>query len=246
MTSCLLIITLLLPAIDVDVLSAELHVETGMAFIEQGLPDKALGEFYSALEMSDEAYDAHLGLARIAVINSSYATAEEEYSIYMNLKPDDYRAPLEMSEMLLALRGRSQDALDYAELALALSPLNGDCWLALADSEASLGNIEDAIRWYSRIIIENEELADEARIRMGSLFFEQGNLADAREILLPAAYSGREEAHRILALIYMEQHDALRAIDSINRYLFLEPNGVWADSARTCLEELTSTSTIIN
>ncbi len=246
MTSYLLIISLLLSGIDIDALTADLHVETGMAFIEQGLPDKALGEFISALDMSEEAYEAHLCLARIAVINSSWATAEEEYSIYMNFKPDDFRAPLEMSEMLLALRGRSQDAFDYAELALALSPLNGVCWLAIADSEASLGNIEDATRWYSRIIIENEELADEARIRMGSLFFQHGNLADAREILLPAANSGREEAHRVLALIYMEQHDALRAIDSINRYLFLKPNGVWADSARTCLEELTSTSTIIN
>ena len=132
MMSCFLTIALLLPGVNVNTLTANLHVETGMAYINQGLYDKAWGEFTTALEITEDAHEAHLGLARIAVINCSWATAEEEYTIYMDLKPHDYQAPLEMSKMLLNLRGRYPDALIYAEAALALAPLNGQCWLVLA------------------------------------------------------------------------------------------------------------------
>lgn len=240
MISCFLVVVLLIQDFDVDLLSADLHVETGMAYIEQGLADKAVGEFNRALEITEDAHEAHLGLARIAVINCSWSTAEEEYLIYMNLRPDNYQAPLEMAKMLLSVYGRYPDALTLAETALSLAPLNGECWLVLADAESKLGNIEVAVTWYTRTIVENAELADEARVRMGSLLFQHGNLSEAREVLLPAASSGNAEANHILAVLYMEQNDDLRAMDSINRYLYIEPNGLWADSARMCLEELVS------
>lgn len=246
MTSCFLIIALLLPGVDVNTLSANLHVETGMAYISQGLTDKALGEFTTALEISEEASEAHLGLARIAVINCSWVTALEEYNIYMEQRPDDYRAPLELSEMLLTLRGRSLEAMDHAEAALALAPLNGQCWMVLAEAEGRLGNTEAAILWYTRVITEKAELANEARIHMGSLLFRHGDLSSAREVLLPAASAGEAEAHHFLALIYLEQRDDLRATDSINRYLYIEPNGLWADSARGCLEDLSSSNSLNN
>ncbi len=164
----------------------------------------------------------------------------------MSARPDDYRAPLELSEMLLAVRGRSEAVLQYAETALALAPLNAECWMALGKAEDRVGNTEEALAWFTRIIIEDPELADEARIRMGSLLFQQGDLSSAREILLPAAASGVARAHRTLALIYMEQNDDLRATDSINRYLYIEPNGLWADSARQCLDELSSGNSLNN
>ena len=118
--------------------------------------------------------------------------------------------------------------------------------MALGKAEDRVGNTEEALAWFTRIIIEDPELADEARIRMGSLLFQQGDLSSAREILLPAAASGVARAHRTLALIYMEQNDDLRATDSINRYLYIEPNGLWADSARQCLDELSSGNSLNN
>jgi len=243
MTGCFLVAAVFLAGMDVDLVTADLHVETGMAYITQGLVGEAFGEFTTALELSENAVEAHLGLARVAVINCSWDTAVSEYYIYMNLKENDFRAPLELSEMFLSLRGRAADALDYAEAALALAPLNSRCWMAVAAAEGSLGNAEEAFRWYTRVIIEDELLANEARVKMGSLLFQEGNLSEAREILLPAAAGGVPEAHHLLALIYMEQNDDLRAMDSINRYLYLEPNGVWADSAKTCMEELGSGGT---
>lgn len=242
MTTCWLIIALSLPRIDVETLTANLHVETGMAYIEQGLPDKALEEFTTALDISRYASEAHLGLARIATLNCSWETAEEQYNIYMDMRPDDYRAPLEMSAMLLAGRRRSYDALKYAEIALELVPLNAQCWLMLGEAESRLGNEQNAISWYTRTIIEDEELANTARVKMGSLLFRRGDLAEARDILLPAAEAATPDAYHFLALLYMEQNDDLRAIDNLNRYLFVQPNGSWSDSARVYLEDLSSST----
>jgi tetratricopeptide (TPR) repeat protein len=139
MTGCCLFIAFVLSAMNIDSLTASLHVETGFAYIDQGLPDKALGEFTKALEICGNSYDAYLGLGRIAVLNGSWVTAEEQYSTYMSFKPEDYRAPLEMALMFLSLPGRTQDAQYYSDTALSLAPLNGQCWLAAAEVSSRLG-----------------------------------------------------------------------------------------------------------
>ncbi len=231
----LLLLTLLSSGIDVEIITAELHIETGMAYLSQGLPDKAFAEFQTALDTSDNATEAYLGLARVAVIRESYLVAEEHYKHYIEIEPHNYLAPLELSKMLLLTNIRSIEAFDYANSALALAPLNGECWLIIADAEARLHNNEAAINWYTRLIIEKEELADTSRVKLGYLYFNEGNLHKAREVLLGTETIG---AYHLLALIYLEQHDNLRAIDNINRYLYFNPNGNWADSARIYLNEL--------
>lgn len=231
----LLLLTLFSSGINVEILTAELHIETGMAYLSQGLPDRAFAEFQTALDITDNATEAYLGLARVATINQSFLVAEEHYKHYIETNPTNYLAPLELSKMLLLTNLRSIEALDYANSALELAPLNGECWLVIADAEARLHNNEAAISWYTRLIIENEELADTSRVKLGKLYFEEGDLQKAREILLGTERIG---AYRLLALIYLEQNDNLRAIDNINKYLFLNPNGSWADSARTYLDEL--------
>lgn len=238
MVFCLILSSALISGMDIDSLTAALHVETGMAYIAQGLPEKAMSEFYSALEESDAAWEAHLGLARAAAVNSIWDIAEEEYITYMELCPYDHRAPLEMAEMLLGLPARHEDAVEFAEKALSLAPLDGQCWMTMAEAEASRGRINEALIWYARTISECDEYSMQARIGMGSLLYDQGDLSEAREILLPAASAGMAEAHRLLALVYLDQNDDLRARDSAARYLFLDPEGYWADSAAVYLERL--------
>ncbi|PIE51540.1 hypothetical protein CSA37_11060 [Candidatus Fermentibacteria bacterium] len=225
-------------SVNVDSLTASLYIETGMAYLEQGLADRAFREFEKALETSSDAAEAHLGIARVSVLNQAWGDAENSYTTYMELRPDDYSAPLEMAEMTLALRGRELEAAEYADAALSLAPLNGRCWIAVADCQAALGNTEEAMTWYTRTIIESPEFAGDARIKMGTLLFENGDLVQAAEILTPAGHQGEPDAWHILALIYMEQKDALRASDSIRNYLYMNPDGPWADSAQVLLEEL--------
>lgn len=223
---------------NVDSLTAALRVETGMAFLEQGLPQRALIEFTSALEASETADEAYLGLGRAYALSGSWETAEENYLAFMALEPFDHRPAIELAEMLLDLPGRLEDASMYAEMALALSPLDGRCRLASADAAAAQGETEGAVSRYNLVIGENPEFASDARIRLGLLLFSQGDLNGAREVLMPAAEDGKAEAHRLLCLVYLDQSDDLRASDCAQRYLYLEPNGSWADSARIIVEEV--------
>lgn len=225
-------------SMNIDSLTASLHVETGMAYLEQGLSDRALFEFNKALETSSAASEAYLGIARASAIHGSWDTAEENFLEYMALEPFDYRPALELSQMLLGFPGRLTDAAMYADMALALAPLDGMCRLAKANALAALGRSEEAVSAYELVIGENPEYASPARISLGGLLFYTGDLNGAREVLLQVASEGEAEAHRLLCLLYLDQNDRLRAGDSAGRYLFLEPNGDWADSARCILEEI--------
>jgi Flp pilus assembly protein TadD len=223
---------------NLDSLSASLHVETGLAYLEQGLLNRAVIEFTRALEISDAAVEAYIGLGRAAALNGAWSTAEENYITYMELKPFDHRPAVELAEMLTGLFGRHSEAVEYASCALALAPTDGRCRLAAANAMTASGEASRAETLYRRVITENTEYETEARLRLGALLFSNGNLTDARTVLLPAAFSGEAEAHRFLCMIYLDQNDRLRAGDSAGRYLFLAPNGHWADSARTILEDV--------
>lgn len=224
--------------LDIDSLAAALHVETGMAYMSQGLPDRAVHEFNRAIELDRSQADAYLGLGRAASLRGSPDASEEYYITYMELRPHDPRAPMEMAEMLTGFPHRLNEAAEYARAALELAPLDGACWLVLADAEAALGNTPEALNWYSRTMTEHEELATEARLRMAAILYTEGKLSQTREVLLPAATSGAAGAYRLLTLVYLDQNDHLRARDSAHRYLFLEPGGNWADSAQLILQGL--------
>lgn len=224
--------------LDIDSLAAALHVETGMAYMSQGLPDRAVFEFNRAIELDQDQADAYLGLGRAASLRGSPDASEEYYITYMEMRPHDPRAPLEMAEMLIGFPNRLAEAEEYALRALELAPLDGACWLALAAVEAALGNTSQALDRYSRTIAEHEEFANEARLRMAAILYTGGELSQAREVLLPAASSGEAGAYRLLTLVYLDQNDRLRARDSAQRYLFLEPGGNWADSAQLILQGL--------
>jgi tetratricopeptide (TPR) repeat protein len=225
-------------AMNIDSLQAGLCVETGMAYLEQGLHSRAYEQFQRALELSDSAHEAHLGLGRVAVVNEAWHSAAEHYGNYMKERPFDHRAPLELAEMYLSLSGRGQQALDYAMQAMALAPLDGRCRMAAGRAFGETGNRSEALELLARVIAENEEYAPVARIMTGQLYYDTGQLEAARDAVLPAAAAHEPDAHRLLALIYMDQMDYLRTADSIRRYLILAPSGGWADSARTLLEEL--------
>ncbi len=224
--------------LDIDSLTAALHVETGMAFMSQGLTDRAVFEFNRAIELDPSQAEAYLGLGRAARLRGSLEAAEEHFIAYMDMRPGDPTAPMEMAEMLTALPHRLVEAAEYARAAMELAPLSGACWLVLADAEAALGNTPEALNWYSRTITEHQELASEARLRMGAILYARGELSLTREILLPAASAGEPGAYRLLTMLYLEQNDHLRARDSAGRYLLLQPGGDWADSARLVIQEL--------
>jgi tetratricopeptide (TPR) repeat protein len=174
--------------------------------------------------------EAYLGMGRALAAQGSWSSAEEHYLVYISLAPWDHRPLVELSGMLLELSGRGDEALELAGAALELAPLDGGCRLARAEALQATGSYMDAQEAYLSVIAQNPDHEMEARVKLGALLYSIGDLSEARSVLLPAA-AENAEASRYLCLIYLEQGDMLRAADSAARYLFIAPDGYWADSA---------------
>jgi tetratricopeptide (TPR) repeat protein len=230
--------------LDLDRLSAELHCDMGMAFVEQGLLDRAEAEFNSALDYLDEYPDAEFGLGMVCSIRGSYDDAEEHFLRFMQSEPDDHRGPLELSRLYL-VTGEQTESLDMAQWAYDLSPSNPEIWLQLATSATAAGDTLLAETWLVRIIEGDETLEPEARVLLAEIYRCRTLDTEAREILLPASADDYPPAVWLLSGIYLDWKDNMRAVDCIRRYLILAPGGEMADSAVLVLEELAETGDYI-
>jgi tetratricopeptide (TPR) repeat protein len=223
--------------LDMDRYHAELRCEVGMAFADEGLLDRAESEFEAALGYVEGYPDALFGLGTIYAARGSLEEAEEKFLEFMEAEPDDSRGPLELSRLYLAT-GDGTGALDLASWALDLSPDEPVIWMQMARSAVAAGDTTLAVTWLVRTISGDPDLEPEARVFLAGIRRNGGFDSEARELLLPAVADGYPPALWMLARIYLDWGDHMRAVDTIRRYLAAAPCGEMADSALLVLEDL--------
>ncbi len=233
MLSLLLMAALL--GIDLDAESARLHLETGLAYMQQGLFERAVDELQTTLELDPESHEAYLALGRLRARMGDPEAAEDNLRRFMELRPDDWRGPLALARLRLDT-GSSAEARDLALQAHALNPAEPAIWMELGEAAAFCGDTASAMTWLGRVVEESGPLENAARVRVGTLLRAGEKLGEARTLLLPAAADGYPAAIWGLARVYTAWEDYMRASDAIRRYLRLEPEGRWSDSARMELE----------
>jgi Flp pilus assembly protein TadD len=235
---------LLMGDLEIDRLSAEVHCDMGMAFVEQGLLDVAEVEFITALDYVADYSDAVFGLGMVFMMRQSFDDAEELFLTFMEAEPADSRGPLELSRLYLA-RAEDTEALDMAQWAHDLSPYNPDIWMQIALAAVAAGDTSLAERWLVRTIDGDQSHEPEARVLLAHLHRCHGLESEARELLLPVSTSGYPPALWMLARIYLGWGDNMRAVDNIRMYLTVAPHGEMADSACMILDELAETGDYI-
>lgn len=232
------IILCLIPnSIDIDDLSAQLHLDTGMAFMQQGLLEQAEEEFQRTLDLSEDYHTAVLGLGMIHAMRSSWNRASDFFWQYIEACPDDYRGYYELSKLFL-ITGIPDSAAIMSDNAFILAPTNPDIWLQSGKSWLELGDMDSAEMWFAKGTQHQGSTTLESLVLLASVYRRTSRSAEAREILIPAVNAGYAPACWELARVYLEWKDYLRAGDAINRYLLLSPCGYYADSALLVLEEL--------
>jgi len=240
----IVILLLLGGNLELDRLTAELRCEAGLAYLQQGLLERAESEFTSALEYWDGCTEVIFGLGRLNVLRHSYIDAEEYFLAFMEVEPDDHRGPMELSRLYIA-KGMFSISLDMAQWAHDLDPSNSEIWLLMAEAATAAGDIPLAETWLIRTIEGDPALEPCARVMLAELSLSRYSDSDAREILLPATAAGYPPAWWSLARIYLSWGDNMRAVDCINTYLNLSPFGEMADSAAIILDELAETGDYI-
>ena len=233
----ILILSLFSQSLDINELSAQLHLDTGNAYLNQGLLEQAEEEFILALEISGDCYPALLGLGKVHLVRSSWNRSEEYYRQYIESCPEDYRGYYELSNLLLMIN-LPERALIMADSAFLRTPTNPEIWLLSGKAELAAGDTASAEMWFIKNLQTPGSIGIESLILLASVYRNTSRGGEARELLLPLAGSGYAPAYWGLAQVYLTWHDYMRAVDAINNYLILSPNGPYADSAFMVLEEL--------
>jgi len=232
------IILCLIPlSIDIDDLTAQLHLDTGMAYMQQGLLEQAEEELQQTLELSDNHHTAVLGLGMIHAMRMSWESAADYFRQYIDTCPDDYRGFFELSKLYLET-GKPDSAAFMSDSAFIRSPTTPSIWLQSGRAWLELGEMDTAEMWFSKGVQNPDSTDLESLVLLASVYRRTSRGAEAREILLPAVEAGYAPASWELARIYLGWKDYLRAGDAISRYLMLSPEGYYADSAMLVLEEL--------
>ena len=114
-------------------------------------PAEIIERFRSALERDPGLLRARLGLAETLESNHQNTEAALEYAAYLASKPDDARGYLGAGRNALEM-GRDQEALQWLERALTLSPRDPVVLAARATVELRLGHFESALQYLDRSI----------------------------------------------------------------------------------------------
>ena len=232
-----MILCLIPLTIDIDDLSAKLHLDTGMAYIQQGLLEQAEEEFNRTLELSENYHTAVLGLGMIHAMRMSWESAADYFRQYIDTCPDDYQGYYELSKLYLET-GKPDSAAFMSDSAFIRSPTTPSIWLQSGRAWLELGEMDSAEMWFSRGVQNQGSTSLPSLVLLASVYRRTSRGAEAREILLPAVETGYAPAAWELAKLYLGWRDYLRAGDAISRYLMLSPHGYYADSALLVLEEL--------
>ncbi|MCD4847649.1 MAG: tetratricopeptide repeat protein [Candidatus Aegiribacteria sp.] len=233
----ILILSLFSQSMDIDELSAQLHLETGNAYLSQRLLGQAEEEFLLVLELSEDCYPALLGLGKVHLERSSWNRSEEYYRQYIEACPEDYRGYYELSNLLLMINSPER-ALIMADSAFLRAPTNPEIWLLSGRAGLGAGDTASAEMWFIKNLQTPGLIGVESLVLLASVYRNTSRRAEARELLLPLAASGYAPAYWGLAQVYLAWNDYMRAGDAINNYLILSPDGPYADSAFMVLEVL--------
>ena len=170
-------VTLLKKVNLIDPKMAEAHRMLGVVYLEQGLKEKAQGQYSYALDLKPGYYQAMGGLARLYRAEGNRARAQEMVEKALEARPYD----LEMREMLgeLLWEGAELDrALAELEKVVAVAPGHLQARRTLALIYAAKGATTDLAAELERITqLAPEDL--EVRLDLGSAYQRMGDTGRA-------------------------------------------------------------------
>jgi len=233
----ILSLIIMLCASEFEEISARLCLDSGMALLEQGLLEQAEREFNRALEFDGSCPEAILGLGMVQRARESWPGAVESFRQFIALAPDDHRGFLQLSGLYLET-GKADSAVLMADSAFSRLPTDPGIWLQCGRTRHAADDLWGAESWYSRVLQENSEGSRESACLLAEVYRRTDRSQAAEQLLLPYADAGYSPAWWGLARVYLQWNDYLRAGQAMDMYLYLSPEGFYADSAFLVLEEL--------
>lgn len=123
---------------------AEGHYQRGMALLEEGEGRKARLEFRNALRLNGQHVGSRFQIGRMAERRENLRGAVSNYRLVAELDPAHLEARVKLAQFLLA-GGEIDEAMRYAEQAVALAPADVDARTARAAAHFRRGDRQAAL-----------------------------------------------------------------------------------------------------
>ena len=189
------------------------QVGIGRIYAKMGKYPEAIDCLREALRQNPQLEDARLTLAGIFQRQGDSDSALKEISLVVSNNPDSWRAQSQYANLLTA-RGEFKKAIDACKKALALQPMSAQLHQLMGGAYAELGEHELAIREFNRAS-ELDENHIPAKIGVAKIYMKQGNLGEAKKILITLTTGVRflGAVHRLLAELFMQEQAYTSAVE---------------------------------
>ena len=212
------------------------YLESGQRYSAEGKDREAAIQFSNAIKIDKNFADAHYALAQAYVRLRSFSLAYSEFQRTVDLAPTNYKARLDLGNMLLA-GGRADDAQAQANAVIAAQPNNADGHALLARVAATRGQKDVALTEIRRAL----ELApDEGALHETLAMLESGDSAQSStvetELKKSVALEPKSVSAKILlAAFYMKSSRWPEAESASRDAIFTDPKSL---SAREALAQV--------
>ena len=154
------------------------YLESGQKYSAQGKDKEAAIQFANALKIDKNFAEAHYALARTYLHMGALNAAYSELQRTVSLQPANYKAKIDLGNMLLA-GGRIDDAQAQADAVIAAQPDNADAHALLSRVAARRGQKELALTEIRRAL----ELApNEAALHETLALLEVGDVTKGASV----------------------------------------------------------------
>ncbi len=154
------------------------YLESGQKYSAQGKDREAAIQFANALKIDKNFAAAHYALAKTYLHMGALNAAYGELQRTVNLQPNNYKARIDLGNMLL-VGGKPDDAQAQADAVIAAQPDNADAHALLSRIAARRGQKELALSEIRRAL----ELApNEAALHETLALLEVGNVAQGASV----------------------------------------------------------------
>jgi tetratricopeptide (TPR) repeat protein len=169
-------------ALKIKSTEAPLHFKIGRLFIQKQDYRNAMLAFGNALAINPNLIEANFELARIFQLQKNLEQAHLELDQALSVRPD-HEETLKYKVKLLEQEGRYEEAIPYLQKLIETAPSISveKHQLTLADFRCKLGQSEEAINDYSRLMEKNPDNRLQYLGKMGQVYFDQQEYAQAIE-----------------------------------------------------------------
>jgi len=153
------------------------HHNLGVALVEQGRPQEAVGHYRRSITIKSDFPDAYVNLGVALQRMGRLDEAMAQYRRGLMFQPDDPEAHMNLG-VALTEKGRLQEATAHFGKALAADPLDAETHFNCANALRLAGKVDEAALHYRRAVAFEPGYA-EAYINLGATLLAAGRAAEA-------------------------------------------------------------------